>query len=211
MHDPHVCEYVTMEGDCLTLPQRWWTAESLNTLLPPSSPYKLRCKPDIVLTNFIDNKTTLLQSKRNPWSNVLALCEMSKTNLRDSAFMAGTLQEKLYIMQMEQDNHCFTPAICFVGDMFTLHVFYHDGLQTFNTKIADDSSPKKLLKILGSLFFGHPSTIGYDDTMICKDGRVAKIAQNGEWWKVQKQLHKLDPFVGAQIVGLCWEVQKHWS
>ena len=76
-HVPNVCEYITMEGECCTLPKRWWTAENAETILPPSLPYRLRCKPDKVLTNYVHDKTMLMQGERTPWSNVLALCETS--------------------------------------------------------------------------------------------------------------------------------------
>ena len=112
-----------MEGECCTFSQRWWTAENAETILPPSLPYRLRCKPDKVLTNYVHDKTMLVQGERTPWSNVLALCETSTMPYRKNQVMPGSMEEKSYIMQMEQDDRCFTPAIGFTGDMFILCIF----------------------------------------------------------------------------------------
>ena len=122
-HIPNVHKYTTMEGEHCTFSQRQWTAENAEMILPPSLPYRLRCKPDMVLTNYVDDKTTLMQGERTPWSNVLALCKMSTMPYRKNQVMLGSMEEKSYIMQMEQDDHCFTPAIGFTGDMFILRVF----------------------------------------------------------------------------------------
>ena len=122
-HIPNVCEYTTMEGERCTFSQRWWTAENTETILPPSSPYRLRHKLDMVLTNYVDDKTMLMQGESTLWSNVLALCETSATPYRKNQVMPGSMEEKSYIMQMEQDDHCFTPAIGFAGDTFVLRVF----------------------------------------------------------------------------------------
>ena len=170
-----------MEGEHRTLPKRWWTAENAETVLPTASPYKLRHKPDMVLTNYVGGKTTLTEGNRTPWSNVLALCETSMTSYRKNTTMPGTMEEKSYIMQMEQDDRCFTPAIGFAGDTFTLQVFNREGTQSFDTRITHNGSLKRILCVLGSLFFGQPATIGYNETMKCKDGRLIEIAQEGEW------------------------------
>ena len=106
--------------ESITHSQRQWTAKNAETILPPSLPYRLRRKLDMVLTNYIDDETTLMQGKRTPWSNILALCEMSATPYRKNHIMPGSMEEKSYIMQMEQDDHCFTPAISFTGDTFVL-------------------------------------------------------------------------------------------
>ena len=126
-HVPNVHEYVTMEGESRTLPKRWWTAENAETVLPTASPYKLRCRLDMVLTNYVDGKTMLTEGNRTLWSNILALCETSTTSYRKNTTMPGTMEEKSYIMQMEQDDHCFTTAIDFAGDTFMLQVFNWEG------------------------------------------------------------------------------------
>ena len=143
-----------MEGERCTLPNRWWTAENAETVLPTASPYKLRRKPDMVLTNYVGGKTTLTEGNSTPWSNVLALCETSVTSYRKNTTTPGTMEEKSYIIQMEQDDHCFIPAIGFTGDTFTLQVFNWEGTQSFDTWLNHNGSPKRILRILGSLFFG---------------------------------------------------------
>ena len=153
-HVPNVCEYVAMEGEHHTPPKRQWTAENAEMVLPTALPYKLRCKPDMVLTNYVDGKTTLMEGNRTPWSNVLALCETSTTSYRKNTTMPGTMEEKSYIIQMEQDDHCFTPAIGFARDTFTLQVFDQEGTQSFDTRLNHNGSPKRILHVLGSLFFG---------------------------------------------------------
>ena len=153
-HVPNVREYTTMEGEHCTFSQRRWTAENAKMIRPPSSPYRLRCKLDMVLTNYVDDKTMLMQGKRTPYSNVLALCAMSTMPYRKNQVMPGSMEEKSYIMQMEQDDRCFTPAIGFVGDMFILCIFDRGGVQSFKIRLNNSNSPKKILHVLGCLFFG---------------------------------------------------------
>ena len=98
-HVPNVCKYTTMEGECCTFSQRWWTAENTETILPPSLPYRLRCKPEMVLTNYVDDKTMLTQGERTLWSNILALCETSTTPYRKNQVMLGLMEEKSYIIK----------------------------------------------------------------------------------------------------------------
>ena len=143
-----------MEGEHCTLPKRRWTAENAEMVLPAASPYKLRHKPDMVLTNYVDGKTTLTEGNRTPWSNVLALCKTSTTSYRKNTTMPGKMEEKSYIMQMEQDDCCFTPAIGFAGDTFMLRVFDREGTQSFDTRLNHNGSLKRILCVHGSLFFG---------------------------------------------------------
>ena len=42
--------------------------------------------------------------------------------------------------------------------------------------------------------------------MKCKDGRLIEIAQEGEWWKVEKQVHKNVSFISRCTN--CWIVYR---
>jgi|SRR5882762_7893233 len=80
------------------------------------------CKPDVMLVNMIGGEIMSLTGS-DGWLKVNALCEMSITNLSGNMTIKGTLQQKYYIMFMEQDDQSFNPTIFFSGNSFRFHVF----------------------------------------------------------------------------------------
>jgi hypothetical protein len=94
------------------------------------------------------------------WSKVNALCKTSFTDLVGNMTIEETLQQKSYIMFMEQDDQSFNPMLFFSGSSFGFHVFDRTGLHCFVAQLNTTSSPKCILHILGCLFFGHPATVG---------------------------------------------------
>ena len=104
---PQVRNYMTIKGIQSTLPKRWWTAVVVGKPLPASSPYSLKHKPDVALLSMIDGESMSL-TEMDVWTKVNTLCEMSATNLSGNTTIEDTLEQKSYIMFMEQDDRLFT-------------------------------------------------------------------------------------------------------
>jgi hypothetical protein len=202
---PQVRNYVTIEGEQSTLPQRRWTAAAAEKALAASSPYGLKRKPDVALISMIDGENMSLTGS-DAWSKVNALCETSLTNLSGNMTIEETLQQKSYIMFMEQDDRSFNPTLFFSGNSFGFHVFDRTGLRCFVAQLNAISSPKRILRILGCLFFGRPATVGYDETIRSESGRAKEIYHDKKWWTVDKELHKSESFVGRSTK--CWTVSR---
>jgi Fungal protein kinase len=203
--NPQVRNYVTIEGEQSTLPKRRWTAAAAGTPLAASSPYGLKRKPDVALVDMIGDEIVSLTGP-DGWSKVNALCEMSLTNLSENRTIEETLQQKSYIMFMEQDDRSFNPTLFFAGDYFGLHVFDRLGLHCFVASLNTASSPERILRILGCLFFGRPATVGYDETIRSEGGRAKEIYHDEIWWTVDRELHKSESFVGRSTK--CWSVSR---
>jgi hypothetical protein len=202
---PRVRDYVTIEGVRSTLPKRRWTAVAADKPLPASSPYGLRRKPDVALLNVIDGGSMSL-TESDAWSKVNALCETSATNLSVNTTIENTLEQKSYIMFMEQDDRLFNPTLFFSGNTFGFRVFDRTGLRCFSAPLDAFHSPKHILRILSCLFFGRPATIGYDETIRSEGGRAKEIYHEKEWWTVGRELHKSESFVGRSTK--CWTVSR---
>ena len=205
---PQVRNYVTIEGVQSMLPKRRWTAVAAGKPLPASSPYGVKRKPDVALLNVIDGESMSL-TEPDAWSKVNALCETSATKLSGNTTIEDTLEQKAYIMFMEQDDRVFNPTLFFSGNSFGLHVFDHTGLCCFDTQLDASSSPKHILRILSCLFFGRPATIGYDETIRSEGGRAKEIYHGKEWWTVGRELYKSESFVGRSTK--CWTVSREGS
>lgn len=202
---PQVRNYVTIEGEQSTLPQRRWTAAAAGKPLAASSPYSLKRKPDVALVSII-NRESMSLTGSDAWSKVDALCETSVTNLSGNMTIEDTLQQKSYIMFMEQDDRLFNPTLFFSGNSFGFHVFDRTGLRCFVAPCGANSSPKHILRILGCLFFGRPATVGYDETIRTEGGRAKEIYHDKQWWTVDRELHKSESFVGRSTK--CWIVSR---
>jgi Fungal protein kinase len=202
---PQVRNYVTIEGEQSTLPQRRWTAAAAEKPLVASSPYGLKRKPDVALISMINSENMSL-TESDAWSKVYALCEISLTNFSGNMTIEATLQQKSYIMFMEQDDRSFNPTLFFSGNSFGFHVFDRTGLRRFVAQLSATSSPKHILRILGCLFFGRPATVGYDETIRSESGRAKEIYHDKKWWTVGRELHKSESFVGRSTK--CWTVSR---
>jgi hypothetical protein len=153
----------------------------------------------------IDGEITSLTGP-DGWSKVNALCETSLTNLSGNMTIEETLQQKSYIMFMEQDDRVFNPTLFFSGNSFRFHVFDRLGLHCFVAHLNTASSPERILRILGCLFFGRPATLGYDETIRGEGGRAKEIYHDKMWWTVDRELHKSESFVGRSTK--CWSVSR---
>ena len=202
---PQVRNYVTIEGIQSMLPKRRWTAVAAGKPLPASSPYSLKRKPDVALLSVIDGESMSL-TETDAWTKVNALCETSATNLSGNTTIEDTLEQKSYIMFMEQDDRLFNPTLFFSGNSFGLRVFDRTGLRCFVATLEASSSPKHILRILGCMFFGRPATIGYDETIRSEGGSAKEIHHDKEWWTVGRELHKSESFVGRSTK--CWTVSR---
>src|ERR1700683_5101804 len=138
---PQVRNHVTIKGVQSMLPKRRWTAVAAEKPLPASSPYSLKRKPDVALLNVIDGETISLTGP-DAWSTVNALCETSATKLSGNTTIEDTLEQKSYIMFMEQDDRLFNPMLFFSGNSFGLRVFDRTGLRCFVAPLEASSSPK---------------------------------------------------------------------
>jgi Fungal protein kinase len=193
---PQVRNYMTIEGEQSTLPQRWWTAAAaVGKPLAASSPYGLKRKLDVALISMINGENLTLTGS-DAWSKVNALCETSFTDIAGNMTIKETLQQKSYIMFTEQDDRSFNPTLFFSSSSFGFHVFDCTGLHCFVAQLNATSSPKCILHILGCLFFGRPATVGYDETIRSESGRAKEIYHDKKWWTVDKELHKSESFVG---------------
>jgi hypothetical protein len=186
-------------------PPRRWTAAAAGKPLAASSSYNLRRKPDVALVNVIGDEIMSLTGP-DGWSKVNALCETSITNLSGNMTIEGTLQQKSYIMFMEQDDQLFNPTIFFSGNSFGFHLFDRTGLHCFVAPLTASTSPERILCILGCLFFGRPAMIGYDETIRSDGGRAKEIYHDEIWWTVDRELHKSESFVGRSTK--CWVVSR---
>jgi hypothetical protein len=200
---PQVRNYVTIEGEQSTLPKRQWTAAAAGKPLFRSSPYGLMRKLDVALVNMIGDEIVSMVGP-DAWLKVNALCETSVTGFSDNTTIEDTLQQKSYIMFMEQDDRSFNPTLFFAGDFFGLHVFDRLSLHCFVASLNTASSPERILCILGCLFFGRPATVSYDETIRSEGSRAKEIYHDKIWWTVGRELHKSESFVGQSTK--CWSV-----
>jgi hypothetical protein len=157
----------------------------------------------VVLVNMIGDEIVSMVGP-DAWSKVIALCEISVTGFSDNTTIKDTLQQKSYIMFMEQDDQSFNLTLFFSGNSFRLHVFDRLGLHCFVASLNTASSPEHILCILGCLCFGRPATVSYDETIRSEGSRAKEIYHGQIWWTVDRELHKSESFVGQSTK--CWSV-----
>lgn len=193
---PNIDKYKDVDGLYRSVPGRKWSSIHADTPLPSGSPYQIKRKPDIVLVEATEDLHTL------EWSKILVCSETTTVN--NNPVTEAMVKEKSYIMFMEQDNRCFVPAVYFQNDRFGFHMYDRNRLQTYRAPLQSTHSPSHLLRIFTHLFFGRPAAIGYDETMSCEEGRAKRVKQCGDWWDVDRELHRSASFIGRSTK--CWVV-----
>ena len=93
------------------------------------------------------------------------------------------IQKNAAATAMLSENGC-NPTLFFSSNSFRLRVFDCTGLHCFVATLEASSSPKHILCILGCMFFGHPATISYNETIRSEGGSAKEIHHDKEWWTV---------------------------
>lgn len=193
----------TKDGVVVTPSKRVWTSAYSSVYMKQdetnkdsSVPHR---KPDIILVDSdFDGEVA--------WPQVHALAEVTRTELIKNRTIKDTVYQKSYVMFRSQDNRCFVPSLYFTGDgFFTFNACDRSGIvYTTTQKILDH--PLILLRIIVGLIFGHPSVIGYDETIQCDArGRALFIRVDGMDYRVIAELFKSTALRGRAT--RCWSVE----
>ena len=136
---PNINKYKDTNGLDCSVPKRIWSSIHADTPLPSGSLYQIKWKPDIVLMWATKNLCTLQQS------NILA--SGRTTMVSNNLDTEPTIKDQSYIMFIEQDNHCFIPAVYFQDNQFGFHTYNCNRLQTYHAPLQFTHSPSSSLPI----------------------------------------------------------------
>ena len=194
--------YTNIHGTVVSIKRVWSSAYSSVYMkqgdVNNTDPIPLH-KPDIILVDeSFDGEIS--------WLQVHALAEVTHTELIKSRTIKDTVYQKSYIMFRSQDNRNFVPSLYFTGEgFFTFNVCDRSGV-AYTTTLRIVDHPLVLIRIIAGLIFGHPSVIGYDETIQCgSHGKAHTVRVGGLDYRVQDELFKSAALRGQAM--RCWSVE----